>query len=196
MNTKTYTISDKDITKEVELINTDQKEWIDFLSSIIKSHTPNKKISLSDIEEIDSNYCIPLCILPDKNGKLSSIICDNIGYMNLRLWLGENGIKSSLITFDDIGDPNRILKDFNKWWIGLPIEAVKIGKYIISKRGNKFGTGHLQAWISYNLKHKHDGSAYSKYISEIIPWIHTYELVIFWNDNNLIDNDNGYLSVN
>lgn len=193
--------SDESICK----ISLNEDEWLVLLQNIInyKVYDIDSKdnLSLSKIEWIDTNQCIPLC----KNDSLFkryqadtdmiSIVYGDRGNIYLRFWLAENNIKTSLNNvmneiFNDKA-PEDILNEFWGWWSKLPIEPQSMGGTLVTKQMAEFGVGHLYAWIKGNLNIEEPKSAGDLYIFKLKMWTYAYELSLLWQDGGFITNDNG-----
>lgn len=205
MELNKYTIYGKygDATK----ISLDDDEWLTFIKDIIVRKPLNlnttKSVSKSDLEFIDTNYCIPLLSntgFIKKFGadtKLISIVGKGKGDLYLRFWLSENGIHTTLNNvmnelFPSIL-PIEILSDFWNWWSQLPLEPQKVGGQLITKQYQEFGIGHLQAWIKQISNLDEPKHALDKYNFNLKFWMYAFELYLYWAADDIINNNDGKL---
>ena len=197
-----YYLSGKEIVDAVDLSD---DEWTILIQNLINDKISNidsnDYLSMSDVEWIDTNKCIPFCnnigfIQRYKtNNKIISLVCGISGYIYLRFWLSSNGINNTLNdTLNEVfnGDnPEFILKSFWKWWDSISIESEKTGNIIVTKHRREFGIGHIYVWINSLIDSKEPKSIVDKYFYSLRPWMHANELYLIWKSGNLLIENNG-----
>jgi len=193
---------------KVSLVKLDRGEWISFLqkmSDAIPYNADTKDtITQSDLNWIDTNYCVPLLINSDLtsefgcNTKYISVVEENHGMLYLRYWLAENNLATDLNNVLDEVFPGilatEVLNDFWSWWSKLPTEPQNVAGQLISKQYIEFGLGHFQAWVKQIIGGEEPKPAIDRYRFHLLPWMYAYEMNLHWIDQDLINNVGGKIT--
>lgn len=178
MEISQYKAYDKEKEEIVSLVNLTNTEWFEFIKKLF-----SLKIDRNEIEQIDINYCAPLCNKLfvneyDINTKYVSITSGEIGLFSLRLWLGENGIRSTLININESLNN----QSFIDWWQKISLEPQIIEDIILTKKTQEYGINHIQLWLK-SLNKEKPISAIDKFTREIKLWVEAHELIMNWEDH-------------
>lgn len=198
-----YNAYDQTRNEQVSLIDLDDDEWFKFIQKLINNNVmisgTDKRASYNEIEQIDINFCAPFCtnegVFSDFNvdTEYLSVISGEIGKYSLRLWLGENGIRSSLMNTKEAfkEDILKVYARFSDWWSKIPLEPQIIDDTIMTKKTKDFGINHVQLWIK-SLDNNRPKSATDKFIKEIKLWVYAHEIFMAWQDDSRSNiNNNG-----
>lgn len=193
MKVNQYKVNDQEREELVTLIRLDETEWFEFIKRLVDNDVhygkTNQKIEYNEIEQIDINLCAPFCnnegFLKEygANTKYISVISEELGHYSLRLWLGENGIRSTLSDVDNIlnGDSNALYLAFNQWWQKIPLEPQIVEDTIMAKRTREYGVNHIQLWLK-SLDKENPTAAVDKFFREVRLWAQAHELAMDWED--------------
>lgn len=191
MRSNRYNAFDEKLKETVTLIDLDDDEWFEFIKRLVGSDiqcgSAKSRVSYSEVEQIDINFCAPFCTnseffrIYEANTKYLSVISGELGKLSLRLWLGENGIRSSLMEIQESLSKYEV---FSKWWRAIPLEPQIIDDTIMTKRTQEYGINHVQLWLK-SLEKGKPTSAIDRFSHEVKLWVQAHELFMDWEDRKL-----------